>query len=138
MGEVVRVSGLYETEPVGPPGQADYLNQVVVIETEQSPEALLEMALEIEDELGRERRERWGPRTIDLDLLLYGDLALSGCALTLPHPRLHERSFVLVPLAEVMPDWVHPRLGTSVRALRDAIGDAGVRRAQSPSRRANE
>ncbi len=133
MGEVVNESAMYETDPIGPPGQAPYLNQVVVIETTQPPEVLLEIALAIEAELGRERRERWGPRTIDLDLLLYGNVALDGCGLTLPHPRLHERPFVLFPLADVLPDWVHPRRGTSVREMRDAVGNAGVRRLANPS-----
>jgi len=126
MGAVVGISSVYETEPVGPAGQQRYLNQVVVIESHQLPEALLDHALAIERELGRERTHRWGPRTIDVDLLLYGDEAILGCGLTLPHPRLHERPFVLVPLAEVLPEWVHPQRGESARQMCRALGDEGV------------
>ncbi|MFT3828444.1 MAG: 2-amino-4-hydroxy-6-hydroxymethyldihydropteridine diphosphokinase [Opitutaceae bacterium] len=98
---VLAQSAVYETAPVGGPAQPDYLNMVVAVETELGAEALLERCLAVEAERGRVRRERWGPRTLDLDLLSYGDVALATERLTLPHPRMAERAFVLVPLAEV-------------------------------------
>jgi 2-amino-4-hydroxy-6-hydroxymethyldihydropteridine diphosphokinase len=126
-GPLLGCSGVYETDPVGPPGQGAYLNQVVVIAFGGTPEELLRGALEIEDALGRRRAERWGPRTIDVDLLLHGDRVRSAPGFELPHARLHERPFVLVPLAEVLPDWRHPRLGSTARELAAAADRAGVR-----------
>ncbi len=101
---VVAESAVYETAPVGGPPQPDYLNMVVAVETSLEPEALLERCLAVEAEHGRERRERWGARTLDLDLLSFGALVLRTARLTLPHPRLAERAFVLVPLAEIAPE----------------------------------
>jgi 2-amino-4-hydroxy-6-hydroxymethyldihydropteridine diphosphokinase len=124
-GRIVRASRIYETVPVGPP-QGAYLNQVVLLATAHPPEQLLRRAQAIEDDLGRVRGARWGPRVIDLDLLLQDGCVRDGPALTLPHPRLAERAFVLVPLAEVWPGWRHPRLGHTARELRDARGRAGV------------
>lgn len=101
-----------ETEPVGgPPGQPMYLNTVCRVQTSLSPEALLQVCLGIEKRLGRVRAERWGARVIDLDLLAYGDLVRSGPGLTLPHPRMQERVFVLEPLRVLAPEWRHPVLG---------------------------
>ncbi|HWH06741.1 MAG TPA: 2-amino-4-hydroxy-6-hydroxymethyldihydropteridine diphosphokinase [Gaiellaceae bacterium] len=108
---VVEVSALRETEPVGPVEQPRFLNCVAVLETELSPRELLDELLAIELSLGRVRGERWGPRTLDLDLLLHGDAVLDEPGLTLPHPRLHERRFVLEPLAELAPDLVVPGRG---------------------------
>ncbi len=127
-GPLQACSEVYETEPLGPPGQGAYLNQVVVIAFEGAPEELLAGALAIEAALGRRRRERWGPRSIDLDLLLHGDRVRPGPGLELPHPRLQERAFVLVPLAEVLPRWRHPRLGATVEELLAGVDRAGVRR----------
>jgi 2-amino-4-hydroxy-6-hydroxymethyldihydropteridine diphosphokinase len=101
---VAQVSSLYETAPVGYTEQADFLNAVAGVATTLPPAELLAACLAVERSLGRERKLRWGPRTIDIDVLLYDDVALDTPALTLPHPRLHERCFVLVPLAEVAPD----------------------------------
>ena len=113
--DVVAVSTLRETEPFGVTGQPPYLNGAVALETELAPRELLDRLLEIERSLGRERREpsqvRWGPRTIDLDLLVYGDATVDEPGLTVPHPRLHERRFVLEPLAELDPGLVVPGRG---------------------------
>jgi 2-amino-4-hydroxy-6-hydroxymethyldihydropteridine diphosphokinase len=108
---VVAVSELRETAPVGVVDQPAFLNGAVALETELSPRELLETLLEVERSLGRERGERWGPRTIDLDLLLYGEETLDEPGLTVPHPRLHERRFALEPLAELDPGLVVPGRG---------------------------
>jgi 2-amino-4-hydroxy-6-hydroxymethyldihydropteridine diphosphokinase len=122
-------SSLYLTEPVGGPPQEWYLNAVLRGETTLAPEELLGAALEVERELGRVRGERYGPRTIDIDLLLYGGERRQGPGLTLPHPRLHERLFVLVPLAEIAPGVRHPVLGATAEELLRRCPDAhSVRR----------
>lgn len=108
---VVAVSTLRETDPVGLTDQPCFLNGVAALETELSPRELLDVLLAVEHQLGRERRERWGPRTIDLDLLVYGDETLDEPGLAVPHPRLHERRFALEPLAEIAPGLVIPGLG---------------------------
>lgn len=108
---VVAVSALRETDPVGVVDQPRFLNGAVALETRLSARELLDTLLGIERSLGREREERWGPRTIDLDLLLYGGLELDEPGLTLPHPRLHERRFVLEPLAEIAPELEIPGRG---------------------------
>ena len=110
--EVAAVSKLRETEPVGLVEQGPFLNGVVQIETTLSPRELLERLLAVEQDLGRVRSERWGPRTIDLDLLRYGDEIVDEPGLTVPHPRLHERGFALEPLAELNPELEIPRKGS--------------------------
>tara|TARA_R110000823_G_scaffold307678_3_gene430925 strand:+ start:4412 stop:4912 length:501 start_codon:yes stop_codon:yes gene_type:complete len=99
--ELARVSSVYRSAPVGPPGQPDYLNAVLCLKTQLDPHALLDALQLIELRQGRERLEHWGPRTLDLDLLLYGTTIISDERLTLPHPRMHERDFVLLPLQEI-------------------------------------
>jgi 2-amino-4-hydroxy-6-hydroxymethyldihydropteridine diphosphokinase len=123
---LLRLSPVYETEPVGPP-QPPYLNMVAELETELSPKGLLAEMLRVEKALGRERRERWGPRTLDLDLLLYGDLVLEEAGLSVPHPRLHERAFVLVPLLDLLPEGRHPLLGQSFAELLASLDASSVR-----------
>ena len=118
--EVVAVSQLRETDPVGVVEQPPFLNGAIALDTSLSPRAVLELLLEIEEELGRVRGERWGPRTVDLDLLVYGDKRVDEDGLHVPHPRLHERRFALEPLAELDPELVIPGLG-SVSALLDGL-----------------
>jgi 2-amino-4-hydroxy-6-hydroxymethyldihydropteridine diphosphokinase len=108
---VVAVSALRETDPVGVVEQPSFLNGAAALETALAPRALLETLLAVERELGRERGERWGPRTIDLDLLLYGDETIDEPGLTVPHPRLHERRFALEPLLDLDPKLAIPGRG---------------------------
>jgi 2-amino-4-hydroxy-6-hydroxymethyldihydropteridine diphosphokinase len=98
---MVRVSSIYRSTAVGPGTQPDYLNAVLLMDTRQSPLALLDAMQKIEQQQGRVRDIRWGPRTLDLDLLLYGDVTITSLALTVPHPRMHQRNFVLYPLREI-------------------------------------
>lgn len=121
---VIGRSSVLETEPVGPSGQDPYLNAACVLETTLSARALLDAMLSIERAAGRERGEdqiKWGPRTLDLDLLLFGDSVIDESGLTVPHPMMRERLFVLQPLAEVAPDMRVPPDGRSVRELLEAI-----------------
>ena len=111
-----RVSLAYESEPVGPP-QPRYLNAVAQVGTLLTPRATLQRLRAIEEAVGRIRRERWGSREIDLDLLLYGDRAIDETGLQIPHPMLAERGFVLMPLEEIAPEVIHPLLGVSARVL---------------------
>ena len=112
-----RVSTLIETEPWGRASQPRFINAVAEIETELPPDALMHRLLDVERGLGRVRAEKWGPRTIDLDLLLYGNQEISSVALEVPHPRLRERRFVLEGLVELCPDAPVPGLGRTVRQL---------------------
>ena len=127
----VTASSLYESEPYGgPAGQALYLNAVIEIATTLDPVALLQLLHEIESRHGRLRRERWSERTLDLDLLFYNDLILQTGDLTLPHPRLHERAFVLLPCAEIAPTLLHPLYGRTILQLCTAIDLSGTWRSQ--------
>ncbi|MUG96806.1 2-amino-4-hydroxy-6-hydroxymethyldihydropteridine diphosphokinase [Scytonema sp. UIC 10036] len=109
-------SSWYRTKAVGPP-QPDYINGTAILKVEMVPEQLLETLLNIENQFGRVRRERWEPRTLDLDLLLYDRLILQTPKLQVPHPRMQQRAFVLVPLAEIASDWVEPISGRRIKEL---------------------
>jgi len=124
--ELKNLSPIYETEPVGPANQNSYLNAVLLGKTNLAPGALMNKMLGIERYLGRVRNRRWGPRTIDLDLLDYGGQVLEEPGLTLPHPRLHQRPFVLVPLGDVAPNWRHPTLQKTAAELLAILDSAGV------------
>ncbi len=112
--KVLKISSFHDTAPLGSARQGRFLNAVVEIETTLEPEQLLDAALDIEKRLGRIRAERWGPRTIDVDILTYGELVYESPRLSIPHPLMHERAFVLAPLAEIAPAFRHPVFGASV------------------------
>lgn len=120
---VITQSRVIETEPMGTPGQGKYLNGAVGVMTSLEPRALLGVCLQIERKHGRDRsREiRWGPRTLDLDLLLYGKRIISEPGLIIPHPRMHERPFVLIPLAQIGPSQWHPVREMTIQTLRDRL-----------------
>jgi 2-amino-4-hydroxy-6-hydroxymethyldihydropteridine diphosphokinase len=122
----IACSRIWETDPVGGPPQPDYLNAVLLVDTDLTPFELLDASQHVERALGREREERWGPRTIDIDLLLFGDQQLDVPLLTVPHPRMSSRAFVLLPLLELDPDARLPD-GTRLVDIRlgpDAAGGA--------------
>ena len=124
---VVHTSSLYRTAPVGNTEQPEFINAVAALETTLAPEALLDALLDVEQRFGRIRAEKNGPRTLDLDLLLYNDLELDLPRLTLPHPRLHLRAFVLLPLAEISPKMLLPKRGT-IAAWLPAVANQGISR----------
>ncbi|GAB4148471.1 MAG: hypothetical protein Fur0046_26990 [Cyanobacteria bacterium J069] len=123
--QLIERSHLYKTAPVGPP-QPDYINACVLVYTLLPPDTLLHTLLGIEQRFGRVRRERWGARLLDLDLLLYGNRRINTPTLQLPHPRMRDRAFVLWPLAEIAPDWVEPVSNQTMAQLRDQVDDAGI------------
>lgn len=127
---VVAASSLYESKPLGPAAQPDYLNAVLLVATSLSPHELLAECMRVETGLGRVRSERWGARTVDLDVLLYDDLQLAGVELTVPHPRMLERSFVLTPLAEIAPHVI--LAGASIQDHATKLGPIGLRRVAGP------
>lgn len=127
LGRVAR-SSWYETEPVGMADASRFLNGCVALETALGARELLDRTAEIERSLGRNRAQRNGPRTIDIDLLLFGDEVIHEPGLDVPHPRLHERAFVLVPLNELASRARHPELGLTVAELAAAAGTSGVRK----------
>ena len=118
-----KISSVYKTDPVGYEAQAQFLNGIAAIQTSLSPLSLLHTLKNIETEIGRQHRIRWGPREIDLDILIYGDLCLQTEKLVIPHSEMHLRHFVLVPLAEIAPDLVHPVFQESIQTLLNHLDD---------------
>ena len=121
---VTRVSSFYRTPPLGPADQPWYVNAVAQVRTRLAPEEVLRLLQQVETALGRVRGERWGPQRIDLDLLLYGGEVLAAPELVVPHPEMHRRAFVLIPLAEIAPDAWHPRLRQTAGELSAALDPA--------------
>jgi len=133
MGGVIllKESSFYETIPWGKTNQPDFINCAVLVESTLAPLNLLEKLKEIEFNIGRNHGERWGPRLIDLDLVIYGDVVMESEILTLPHRYAHERAFVMIPAAEVAPEMIHPLFRKSVREIADGFADKGeVRRVE--------
>jgi 2-amino-4-hydroxy-6-hydroxymethyldihydropteridine diphosphokinase len=127
---------MYETEPVGVTTQPTFLNLAAEAETDLEPLELLRWIKEVESRVGRRQTYRWGPRVVDIDILLYGDRIVESRELTVPHRELPNRAFVLVPLAEIVPDLIHPTLHETVSALRDRVPgrETVARRGESPVR----
>ena len=129
---VVAASSVYETAPVGIVDQPYFLNAVLRVDTELSAQRLLDRLLLIEEQFGRVRKTKWGPRTLDLDILLYGDAVINQPGLQVPHPHLHKREFVLAPLCDLIPDLPHPLLGDSFQSLAASLDmDASVKKINS-------
>ncbi len=125
---LIQVSPIYMTQPWGFLEQPEFLNQVVEVRSKLEPMPLLKYLKEIEDELGRQVTFRYGPRLIDLDILFYGDRVVAEDGLQIPHPRLHQRAFVLVPLNDIAPDFVHPVLNRSVQDLFADVDLEGIQK----------
>lgn len=121
-----QLSNIYQTTPIGPPGQPDYANAAVLLETKLTPEALLDELQEIELDQGRVRKERWGPRTLDLDIILYADMTIRTARLSVPHIEMENRNFVLIPLMDISPDLTLPN-GKSLSEVAKQAGNEGIK-----------
>jgi 2-amino-4-hydroxy-6-hydroxymethyldihydropteridine diphosphokinase len=117
VGKITQLSSLYQTAAWGPIPQNDFINQVIELETKLSAPELMDILLEIELKQGRVRQERWGPRTLDLDIIFFGEQLISTESLEIPHPRMEDRKFVLVPLNEINPNFIHPTFHKTVQQL---------------------
>lgn len=118
IGKIIQISHLYRTKAWGNENQNDFLNECIEISTSFNPQEVLSKCLDIEHRLGRKRKEKWGARPIDIDILLYSDRIIQETNLTVPHPYLHERNFVLIPLEEIAADKIHPVFNKDIRTLR--------------------
>ena len=130
LGKIIKLtaaSAVYETPPWGVTDQPAFLNACVRGETELEAEALLDEIKQIEQTVGRTKTYRWGPREIDIDILFYGDEIISSQRLTIPHPRLHERDFVLVPLNDIAPGIIHPKLGQTLTQMLNQFDQTGIK-----------
>jgi len=123
---IKKYSSFYQTAPIGPE-QPDYINACALLETTLEPNQLLETLQNIENKFGRVRQERWGARTLDLDIIIYGDLILNTPDLIIPHLLMNERAFVLIPLAEIAPDLIEPKSGLTINQLLAKIDQTGVK-----------
>jgi 2-amino-4-hydroxy-6-hydroxymethyldihydropteridine diphosphokinase len=121
---VLKASAVYETQSWGKMDAPDYLNQVIELQTSLPAQAILEKILKIENDLGRRREEKWGSRTIDIDILFYGQVIINELGLHIPHPELHKRRFTLEPLAEIAPELVHPVLNKNILQLKTELKDS--------------
>lgn len=126
VGAITQKSSIYKTEPWGNKEQQDFLNQVLEVHTSLEPEEVLRQLLLIEQEMGRKRMEKWGPRVIDIDILFYEIRVMQTQRLTIPHPLLHERRFTLLPLAEIAPNFIHPVLHKTINELLAQCADSSV------------
>jgi 2-amino-4-hydroxy-6-hydroxymethyldihydropteridine diphosphokinase len=117
VGKITQISSLYQTAAWGPIPQNDFINQVIEVETKLSAPELMDILLEIELQQGRVRQERWGPRTLDLDIIFFGEQLISTENLEIPHPRMADRKFVLIPMVEINPNLIHPISRKSIRQI---------------------
>jgi 2-amino-4-hydroxy-6-hydroxymethyldihydropteridine diphosphokinase len=129
--QITKQSPVYETPPWGYEDQGPFLNMVVEGETELEPVTLLARLKQLETDLGRRPSFRWGPRVVDMDILFYDEVVLDTPELTVPHPRLQERAFVLAPLADIAADWRHPVSGKTVREMLAGVDASGIKRLKS-------
>jgi len=125
---ITKTSDVFETPPFGVSNQPRFLNACLLIDTETNPADLLEKLKKIENEVGRVRRFRWGPREIDLDVIFYDEKVIDGPSLKVPHPHMHERPFVLIPLKQISPQWVHPILKKTVEQMAEDLPECDILR----------